>query len=112
MVVINPKFTEKNYFTYNNFGIAKYFAPLYHSPINDNDIWKVLLCGPQVPVDKGELMLTSGLQQSIFPPGVPIGTVVTSGVPRGSFQQAVTIAPVADLARLQFVAVMQWAPKS
>jgi hypothetical protein len=33
-------------------------------------------------------------------------------VPRGSFQQAVTLAPVADVSRLQFVAVMQWAPRS
>ena len=47
----NSNLTEPVYFTYNNFGIAKYFAPLYNSPINDNDIWKVLLCGPQVPVD-------------------------------------------------------------
>src|SRR5437868_7134363 len=73
---------------------------------------RVDLVPPQVPVDKGELMITSGLQQSIYPPGVPIGTVLTTGVPRGSFQQAVTLAPVADLSRLQFVAVMQWAPKS
>src|SRR5262245_23240932 len=48
----NPKFGAQNYFTYNNFGVAKSFATLYNSPINDNDIWKVLLCGPQVPVDK------------------------------------------------------------
>jgi NAD(P)-binding Rossmann-like domain/Flavin containing amine oxidoreductase len=47
----NSKFTEPIYFTYNNGGVAKFFAPLYNSPINDNDIWKVLLCGPQVPVD-------------------------------------------------------------
>src|SRR5262249_35855706 len=49
---LNPSFTEARYFTYNNFGIAKHFAPLYNSPINDNDMWKVLLCGPQVPVDQ------------------------------------------------------------
>ena len=73
---------------------------------------RVDLIPPQVPVNKGDLMSTSGLQQSIYPPGVPIGTVLTTGVPRGSFQQAVTLAPVADLGRLQFVAVMQWAPKS
>src|SRR5436190_10129544 len=48
----NPQLIEPVYFTYNNFGIAKYFAPLYNSPINDNDIWKALLCGPQVPLDK------------------------------------------------------------
>ena len=51
----NPTFTARRYFTYNNGGVAKYFAPLYNSPINDNDIWKVLLCGPQVPVDKNNI---------------------------------------------------------
>jgi rod shape-determining protein MreC len=73
---------------------------------------RVDLIPPQVPVSKGELMDTSGLQQSIYPPGVPIGTVLTEGVQRGSFEQNVTLAPVADLSRLQFVAVMQWAPQS
>jgi hypothetical protein len=48
----DPKFPDPIYFTYNNGGVAKHFAPLYNSPINDNDIWKVLLCGPQVTVDK------------------------------------------------------------
>jgi hypothetical protein len=47
----DAKLTAPTYFTYNNGGVAKYFAPLYNSPINDNDMWKVLLCGPQVPVD-------------------------------------------------------------
>jgi rod shape-determining protein MreC len=73
---------------------------------------RVDLIPPQVPLNKGDLMYTSGLQQSIYPPGVPIGTVLTTGVQRGSFQQDVSLAPIADLSRLQFVAVMQWAPKS
>lgn len=47
----NRKYKEARYFTYDNYGIAKAFAPLYSSPINNNDIWKALLCGPQVPVD-------------------------------------------------------------
>src|SRR5262249_38696262 len=51
----NPKFGASSYFTYNNFNVAKSFAPLYYSPINDNDMWKVLLCGPQVPVDKNHV---------------------------------------------------------
>jgi NAD(P)-binding Rossmann-like domain len=38
---LNANFTEDTYFTYDNFGIAKHFAPLYNSPINNNDIWKV-----------------------------------------------------------------------
>jgi hypothetical protein len=41
----NASLGEDRYFTYNNGGVAKPFAPLYHSPINDNDFWKVLLCG-------------------------------------------------------------------
>jgi NAD(P)-binding Rossmann-like domain len=48
---LNPSFTGSKYFTYNNGGVAKAFAPLYNSPINDNDMWKVLLCGPQVITD-------------------------------------------------------------
>jgi hypothetical protein len=51
LAVQNPNFTEGTYFTYDNFGIAKHFAPLYNSPINNDDIWNVLLCGPQVPVE-------------------------------------------------------------
>src|SRR5262249_24149217 len=47
----NPKFTADSYFTYNNGGVAKFCAPLYFSPVNDNDMWKVLLCGRQVPLD-------------------------------------------------------------
>lgn len=43
----NRKYTAPYYFTYD----TKYDAPLYLSPINDNDLWKTLVCGPQVPVD-------------------------------------------------------------
>jgi hypothetical protein len=51
----NASLGEDRYFTYNNGGVAKPFAPLYHSPINDNDFWKVLLCGPQVPVNGNDV---------------------------------------------------------
>jgi hypothetical protein len=47
----NPAFTQARYFTYNNGGVATEFEPLYNSPISDDDMWKALLCGPQVPVD-------------------------------------------------------------
>ena len=47
----NPSFPLARYFTYNNGGVAKWFAQLYGSPINDNDLFKALMCGPQVPVD-------------------------------------------------------------
>jgi len=53
----NPSLTAQNYFTYNNFGIANGFKPLYNATINDNDIWKKLLCGPQVPLDSHNVPL-------------------------------------------------------
>lgn len=61
--VDNPKFNASfpspNYFTYDNFGIAKEFMPLYNdisvngsfTAVNNNDMWKKQLCGPQVPLD-------------------------------------------------------------
>jgi hypothetical protein len=62
---LNANFTEDTYFTYDNFGIAKHFAPLYNSPINNNDIWKVLLCGPQVPVDRNNFPQYQKMKMSI-----------------------------------------------
>jgi hypothetical protein len=55
----NLSFPLDNYFTYDNFGIAKPFMPLYNditvngsfTAVNNNDMWKKLLCGPQVPLD-------------------------------------------------------------
>lgn len=57
---------------------------------------------------KGELVVTSGLQQSVFPPGIPVGTVLSSELPPGGLQREVSLDPVADLRRLAFVKVLQW----
>lgn len=65
---------------------------------------------PATKVDKGEAVVTSGLQQSVFPPGVPIGTVVAARSGAGSLQQDVTVEPAVDLRRLTFVKVLQWSP--
>jgi len=63
-------------------------------------------------VSKDEVVVTSGLQQSVFPPGIPVGKVVDAHTPPGALQQNVTIDPVVDLQRLEFVTVLQWSPKS
>ncbi|HUR23258.1 MAG TPA: rod shape-determining protein MreC [Acidimicrobiales bacterium] len=65
---------------------------------------------PATKVDKGEAVVTSGLQQSVFPPGVPVGTVVAARSGAGSLQQDVTVKPAVDLRRLTFVKVLQWSP--
>jgi rod shape-determining protein MreC len=56
----------------------------------------------------GEAVVTSGLQQSVFPPEIPVGRVRSARVAPGALKQEVTIDPVVDLQRLEFVKVLQW----
>lgn len=62
-------------------------------------------------IESGAGVVTSGLQESVFPPGIPIGRVVKATVPKGALQQEVTIEPVVDLRRLEFVRVLKWKPQ-
>lgn len=62
----------------------------------------------ETPVTTGEPVVTSGLQQSVFPPEVPVGRVRSARVAPGALKQEVTIDPVVDLDRLEFVKVLQW----
>ena len=64
--------------------------------------------GTHVSID--EPVVTSGLQQSIFPPGVPVGRVRTAAADPGALQQVVTLDPVVDFRRLEFVSVLLWRP--
>lgn len=56
----------------------------------------------------GDLLVTSGLQQSVFPPGLPVGRVASKGYREGPERKGVTLVPVVDLARLTFVRVLIW----
>jgi rod shape-determining protein MreC len=62
-------------------------------------------------VKKGEVVVTSGLQQSVFPPSIPVGKVETAINREGEFEKEVRIRPVVDLRRLAFVKVLQWSPQ-
>ena len=72
---------------------------------------RVDLIEPETKLQKGDVMVTSGLDQSVFPPQIPVGTVVASGAGIGALQQDVTLDPVVDLERLTFVKVLQWSPR-
>ncbi|MDQ1404278.1 MAG: rod shape-determining protein MreC [Actinomycetota bacterium] len=61
-------------------------------------------------VKKGETVVTSGLQQSVFPPSIPVGKVRTIKKVPSALLQDITIDPVVDLKRLTFVKVVQWSP--
>lgn len=69
------------------------------------------LIDPSTPVTKGEVLVTSGLQQSRFPPNIPVGQVVRSRLRPNALQQDVTVEPVADLSKLTFLTVLQWNPR-
>ena len=69
------------------------------------------LVDPSTEIPEGEILVTSGLQQSQFPPGYPVGRVVEREVRPNALQQDVTIEPVVDLERLTFLTVLQWTPR-
>ena len=61
-------------------------------------------------VGAGDVVVTSGLQQSAFPPGVPVGRVVSARLRPGALQQDVELSSLVDPRRLEFLTVLQWAP--
>lgn len=72
----------------------------------------LFLVDPGTDVGDGELVVTSGVDDSYFPGGIPVGRVVIPGTGAavdGAFEQELTVAPVADLERLRFVNVIRTA---
>jgi rod shape-determining protein MreC len=68
------------------------------------------LVGLATPVAVGEGVVTSGLQGSVFPPDVPVGRVRSAKTPAKALSQEVTVDPVVDLDRLEYVKVLLWQP--
>ncbi len=65
---------------------------------------------PGTPMRVGEVLTTSGLQNALFPPGIPIAKVSSYSSTPSSTQEAVSANPVVNLTGLQYVDVMQWSP--
>jgi rod shape-determining protein MreC len=61
-------------------------------------------------VTTGEVVTTSGLQDAIFPPGVPVGKVRSAKPAADKLALDVTIEPVVDLSHLEFLKVLTWLP--
>lgn len=68
------------------------------------------LIEPETEVTRGEVVTTSGLQNSVYPPGIPVGEVTGSKADAASLRRDVRVRPVVDLRRLQFVKVLLWSP--
>jgi rod shape-determining protein MreC len=65
---------------------------------------------PGTALKKGEVMFTSGLQNALFPPGVPVGRVSSFSSSSGAVQERIELKPLADLSHLQYVDVLEWQP--
>ncbi len=77
-----------------------------------NEPLKVNLVDPGAPIRVGQVLVTSGLQGEIFPPGIPIAKVTAISNPLGALQESVKAVPVVDYAGLQYVRVLKWQPPS
>jgi rod shape-determining protein MreC len=64
--------------------------------------------GTQIPPD--DVVTTSGLERSIFPPDITVGRVTRSEPAGDQINLTVTIEPTADLSRLSYVRVLLWEP--
>ena len=69
------------------------------------------LVPPNTRLNHGDLLLTSGLQLERFPKGIPVGRVDAVKQQPGALQEDVTMNPIVDLSRLEFVQVLQWSPQ-
>jgi rod shape-determining protein MreC len=62
---------------------------------------------PGVEITEGEVVYTSGQQDSRFPGGIPVGTVSKVAKTRGGLQQDVLVEPLVDFSRLDYVKVLR-----
>jgi rod shape-determining protein MreC len=62
---------------------------------------------PGVEITEGEVVYTSGQQESRFPGGIPVGTVSKVTKTRGDLQQDVLVEPLVDFSRLDYVKVLR-----
>ena len=67
---------------------------------------------PGTALRRGELLSTSGLQNALFPPGIPVASVSSFVSTPSSTEEQVTAQPVVDLTDLQYVDVMLWEPQA
>lgn len=63
-------------------------------------------------VEVGDVLVTSGSDRSLYPFGLPVGTVVEIVVDEGNLEKNLLVEPAASLARLRFVTVVLFDPEA
>jgi rod shape-determining protein MreC len=62
------------------------------------------------PLKEGETIVTSGLDRSLYPAGIPVGTVTSVNAGTHDLRKNVKLEPSSDLRKSSEVAVLQWKP--
>jgi rod shape-determining protein MreC len=65
----------------------------------------------KVDVKKGELVFTSGLNDSVYPANIPVGRVESIRQGGGGVEQVITVRPLADVGRDTFVRALKYSPR-
>jgi rod shape-determining protein MreC len=63
---------------------------------------------PSAKVAKGTGVVTSGVDRSAYPPGIPVGTVASSRRGSGGLALDLDVDPVVDVDQLSYLTVMLW----
>ena len=76
--------------------------------VSGNSPLSVSYVPPNSRVFRGERLLTNGLQGAQYPPGIPVGTVLSAETPINAPQMEISVKPAADLSHLGYVDVVLW----
>jgi rod shape-determining protein MreC len=63
---------------------------------------------PRTDVPEGTGVVTSGVDRSAYPPGIPVGTVASTHQGSGGLALELDVDPLADVGQLSYLTVMLW----
>jgi rod shape-determining protein MreC len=73
----------------------------------DSDTLRLDFVDPNTAISEGDLVYTSGQQNSLFPPTIPVGRISSVAKTRGRLEQDVLVEPSVDFAHLEYVKVLR-----
>jgi rod shape-determining protein MreC len=73
---------------------------------------RVELVPANLKLNSGDTLVTSGLQNEIFPKDIPVGKISRVKQSPGALQEDVSMTPLVQPDKLQFVQVLLWSPQS
>jgi rod shape-determining protein MreC len=74
----------------------------------DSELQRVDLVPSPSDVRAGDILVTEGTESGPFPPGIPVGRIVSVRQRPGDLQARITVRLFADASRTEFVRVLEW----